>query len=277
MYMQGLQARVTDSQAHLSSSSLKVETYEAIKQGHREELDGLKNRLRVLLLIPFFFISPRNDRPAPVDARSILDPMAIVTEQAEARIRAPKTKGREFWNRGTTVIAWFAIVEAHLTSLTKNWDVEEPNSKRLALPSSWTSIATSGSLYFGIVLSLWQPEIIRGLRLTPYLCRTVLHDLLETRKAMPQWNSAHQRLWFWKAFVIGLSLSVEGTEDRTPGVVILETQTRQCIQEWSIATGVTAWQDAREALVSMVWPKYLQLEAEAVKLWTDSVSQPIVA
>lgn len=278
MFLQSLLSRVKDAQAHLSASTLKVETFVAIKQGHREELDGLRNRLRVLLLIPFFFISPRDDGPSPVDARSILQPMDKLTVEAEARIRAPLTKAREFWNKGTAVIAWFHIIEAHVSSLTKNWDVREDlDSMKPALQSAWTPLVAAGTLYFGVVISLWHQEVTDGLRLTTYLSQMVMHDVLGSRAAMLRWDDEHCKLWFWKAFVVALCLSLEEPEARSPVVVALEGEARHCIQEWSAVSGITAWADARKALESMVWPRYLHLEVEAAKVWIDSVNPPRMA
>jgi hypothetical protein len=270
MFVQSLQSRVREGNITVSVASLKVDKNDDLNvPEHSAEAVGLGGRLVVLLIIPFFFIAPQNVPPAPIDAQGILDRIAVVTAEADARMQSGRVTSAGFLNEGSAYLSWKYILEQHMASFTKRTIMDsrvKMETQPLLCP--WGPIAAAVSLYFGILLHLWQPDALGGLSLRLYLPRTVLSHLYKTSASMRVWDTAHQHLWFWMAFVLALGLWLPMGENPDQEAITIQYHAQECVREWIALSGVTTWEEAKEVLQSVVWPKYIYNDYEASTVWT---------
>lgn len=278
MFVQSLQARVREGNITVSVTALKVDKNDDLNVPQPDaEAAGLGGRLVVLLIIPFFFIAPQNVPPAPVDAQGILDRIAAVTAEADARMQSQRVTSAGFLNEGSAYLSWKYILEQHMASFTKQRTITDSRVKKetQSLLCPWGPIAAAVSLYFGILLHLWQPDALGGLSLRLYLPRTVLLHLLRTRASMREWDTAHQQLWFWMAFVLVLGLWLPMSEDPAQESITIQYHAQECVREWIALSGITTWEEAKEILQKVVWPKYMYNDYEARTVWTMCAAQVV--
>ncbi|VUC35636.1 unnamed protein product [Clonostachys rosea] len=274
IFVNGLSTRVTDVTRVNPQDSTTI--YSAIRRGHREEQAGLENRLKALLMMPYFFSVPQPGVSLGlIDAREFVDKLSDFTKKSEARLFPPED-GRlnEFWIEGTATALFLLLFETHMASMIGTRSRSSLDSRESsALKSAWSPLVAGASLYMGCILALWDLDTARDQNLQRFLVRLIREDVCKTKTWFCEWNEQHQQLWFWKVFVAAMSFAVRPTAEDDDDMVMLREEMNGYISYWSNETGMSTWTEARAALENISWPKYLYVEDEARGVWIEAIKQ----
>lgn len=272
IFVNGLSTRITDVTPVNPQDSTAI--YSMIRKGHREEHSGLENRLKALMMMPYFFSVPQPGVSLGlIDAREFVETLSDFTKKSEARLFPPEDgKLNDFWIEGTATALFLLLFETHMASIIATKGRSSFDSyERPPLKSAWSPLVAGASLYMGCILALWDLDAARDHNLQRYLVRLIREDVCKTMTWFCEWNEQHQQLWFWKVFVAAMSFAVRPTADDDDDLVLLRKEMNEYIKYWSNVTGITTWTEARAALENISWPKYLYAEDEARGVWIGAI------
>ncbi|CAH0020863.1 unnamed protein product [Clonostachys rhizophaga] len=274
IFVNGLSTRVTDVTPVDPHDSSAI--YSMIRKGHREEHSGLENRLKALLMMPYFFSVPQPGVSLGlIDARDFVHRLSEFTKKSEARLfPAEDGKLNDFWIEGTATTLFLLLFETHMASIIAMRGQSSLDSyERSPLKSAWSPLVAGAALYMGCILALWDLHAARDANLQRYLVLLIREDVWKTMTWFCEWNEQHQQLWFWKVFVAAMSFAIRPTAGDEDDLVSLRQEMNRYIRYWSNVTGITTWTEARAALENVSWPNYLYADNEARGVWTDAIKQ----
>lgn len=250
------------------------ETQHLMKLWHNLEPGGLNTRLKAMRMFPYFFSPPPTARrPRKVDATPMLDCLKIITETTcEIPLDPAAHYADRVWNEGGPTRLMLAMVNSHAQSFAKDdgSSSSSPQDKLMTpLLTAWSGLSSTLEIYLHSVLDIagaGEP-IDRGL-----LRRILLilkRDIDQTRDDM---RGTHGRLrqsfCFWKVFTAVFTLARSQSEvtearksARLSGDAKCEVNLEPLrlwfedrVREWSRATEVTDWAEAKDVLMTISWP-----------------------
>lgn len=143
-----------------------------------------------------------------------------------------------------------------------------------SLTAPWCGIAIGASFYLSAVVRQWNT----GLPIEPKLfARLIRMHMLEMKMSEESMlNRGEGRdIWLWLSFVAAYILrSGQAWTNRERQALDQSIQSGmfdQHLRNWSLATGIVNWDDARTSLHKIVWPDIPSVEEKARKIWEDIV------
>ncbi|KAJ5669125.1 hypothetical protein N7462_010195 [Penicillium macrosclerotiorum] len=285
---QGINSYQNDSSA---------EALQLMKMWHVREYGGLNTRLKAMRLFPYFFSPPPlNRRPKPIDALPIFECLKSITKTIDQFRINPTAEGLDqVWNEGGPTKLLLVVVDAHVSSLTRNDEIlgfsSEENLPQSHLQTSWSGILATAALYMHSVLNIANAGEAIECRLLYRILLIMKQDIDQTRDDLSgDRGGLYQTLWFWKVFIGALALGrSQGThiaidmKTAKPSVKCscetnleeLHDWFRNNVRAWSVVTGKKTWKDAEPVLATLAWPAVLsQSERDyAASSWAEGISE----
>lgn len=229
---------------------------------HKHEVQGLDIRLKALKMIPFFFAElPSNATFVDIDISDMLDCLATLTSTAAFRTQEIGFDDQQMiWQEGAATRLLLFVVGSHVESISTKGRKPPPPTP---MASSWCGISAAMGLYLQTILKLWNA----GDPIEPRLHRRILLILRQDLERSRRRSLLLTDLWFWKAFVAAMSLDTQSASAADMILKEMKPAYKMLVMEWSIVTGVTEWEEAREALSRIVWPGVSHGEDSARELW----------
>ncbi|KAL4795204.1 hypothetical protein BDV19DRAFT_363307 [Aspergillus venezuelensis] len=260
---------------------------------HGMEYAGLETRLKAMRMFPYFFTPPppsipRNKRIV-VDAIPIIKCLANITETLD-KVRANETSEQHMhrvWNDGGSTRLLLVLVTSHVSCFLADDEPDFGKSKNCG--TSWGGIAAAMELYMHSVLGIMNNGAPIECRLLYRILGILQRDIEETRHdglTVSNENGLLRSLWLWKAFtgIMAIARSQHACElvplslSRPPATLdpgpcggcscshprqwqerlqIICNWFRDCARSWSVASGMTAWEDVESLLAEIAWPRGL--------------------
>lgn len=282
----------------------------AAGQSAGEQICGNKvdDQPLALWMIPYFLIASQ-DLPVDEDIKNtdFLDDLRLLTVRYGGccRPRPGSTTYASLYS--SPADSWQASGDGVDYSILYLWGVTKNGVALYMHPSrysedeveeayrcSWTSLSVAVGLYIHGPLGLpWPQQAIRG-RPMHWLLHVLQWDLDELEESLTA-STEGRNLWFWKIFV-GISAfsnteaaarAAERRETTAAGRAIspagngvdpadraLKVRFYKRIRLWAKIAGVTEWEEAKDALASIVWPA--TGEELAVAVWNEALGKPLM-
>ncbi|KAL4968475.1 uncharacterized protein BDV14DRAFT_196780 [Aspergillus stella-maris] len=290
----------TDTNNNDSSPDQAIKLYQ---KWHGMEHGGLETRLKAMRLFPYFFTPPPPNIPRSkkivVDAVPIIACLVDITEtldQARASKAPPSETMHRVWNDGGLTRLLLVLVTSHVDCFVADYEQGFSQNEDRRTRTSWGGISAAAELYMHGMLGV----VNNGKRIECRLLYRILcilqRDVEETRCDIFVLTDKHgllRSLWLWKVFmgIMAIARSQHACElvpPRSTATADPDPRARcscsnlcqerlqsaydwflNCARSWSMASGMTAWEDVESVLAEIVWPRVLhgQERQFAAGLW----------
>ncbi|GKU06706.1 unnamed protein product [Fusarium langsethiae] len=234
------------------------EVMAAMHDRYKVEAGGIDLKLRSMEMLPYFFAPLSSMRGfRDIDPFPMIDCLLSLTDISQLRGPATDEKCVQqlLWLEGTAVKLVVASIEAHVESMPGQSDKHHKEKSSDGMKSSWSGLFIAAELYVHQVLGLWTLDVPLEVKFHSHTLGYLSWDLDRSHSCLEAGSTAASNFWFWKAFVGAFSLARHIETDRQVVLYPLRRQFIKLIYKWSEATGIKTWEEAREVLVSIVWPK----------------------
>lgn len=238
------------------------------------EAGGLNLKLKTMEMLPYFF-APLSSIIGfrHINASRTVDSLLALTEicQLGVSIKGLNPILRRMWLEGAATKLILAAVETHMDSLCGYGDKTRDREMPLGMESSWSGIHIAAELYLHQVLRLWNVGGLLEVNFHLHILAYLSWDLAKSEGVLDAGPIATSKLWFWKAFVGAFSLARHMKVNHQQVLDSLKSEFLQHLSNWSRATGVNRWEEARGALVDIAWPgSAFADDALAERTWHQS-------
>lgn len=252
-----------------------------LSRGVTQPMADFNDRLLVLWLMPYFHLANQDLRSEDLDATEFIHSLRAITSKycgCRASRKRQTTSCHKERESGAYVTRFF------LSGLSKRG--EGPVSRSESSDNfrgSWAGFSITMGFYLYGLVGLGSPEDLIDGRALGWLMRMLQRDIKKGLK-MGMDSDRGGPFWLWKvvlgAFAVvsawRLSMSTADIEKDTFGselvLVKLKLWFYAKIRLWSKHTNIRKWEDARDVLASVVWPKSAAGEQLASVTWEEAVS-----
>jgi hypothetical protein len=159
------------------------------------------------------------------------------------------------WLEGAATRLILRAIQSHIETVPGKGDRTRHEKVPIGMRSSWSGILIVAELYIHQVLGLWNLERLLEVKFHTHILTYLHWDLVRSESCLEGGSIAASDLWFWKAFVGAFSIARHIEIHRQSVLHTLQSRFIELLYKWSIATGITIWEGAREVLVDIAWPR----------------------
>jgi hypothetical protein len=228
----------------------------------------LEMRLNAMKLLPFFFaILPSSTYFHNIDASPLIEHLKHVTMSTQtASEDRYKCDPSWEWIEGSESRLLCATISSHFSSLFEDDMFSSSGSAKYSI--SWSGMCAASSLYMYSVLELWDSgETMDSSLFCRFLC-IMKKDLENTVDTLGSGDASD--FWFWRAFLGMYSIAKQQAHSSDSRLDDLADVYRGFVETWKDVTGLTAWKDAHQRLVSVAWPDRQGHELEP-SVWGNEI------
>ncbi|KAJ3547601.1 hypothetical protein NM208_g1444 [Fusarium decemcellulare] len=212
---------------------------------------GLDLRLQALRIVPFFFSSVFTDKiPSDIDVCPTIKVLQDITYLHDARHTAESSEVAiaslwRMWNTSGTSRLLFMVFNAHIQSFSDR--IQLPIGGRQPITSSWSGFCVAAGMYFCTVLGIWNRGFPFNSGLHRRMIKILQRDLQRSLSCLETVGKEGQALWFWKAFIGGLSLVHAKSDSCNKWLDVELSALIDKLQTWTVVLTVSI-QESKETM-----------------------------
>ncbi|KAF4969020.1 hypothetical protein FSARC_3674 [Fusarium sarcochroum] len=272
---QGFKARILGSDAlkdmFRQNNTAEFSTFvDLIYYWKTQNVGHLEMRLNAMKLLPFFFaaLSP-STQFHNIDASPLIDCLRNVTISTQtANEDRYKCDPNWEWVEGSESRLLCATIGSHFSSLFEDDMTFSSSQARYSI--SWSGMCAASSLYLHSVLELWNGGEPMESCLFRRFLSILKRDLDQTIDTLGSDDSSD--FWLWRAFLGAYSIARYQARVHDPALADLESEFSDFVETWKRKTGLTLWEEAQIALVSVAWPLH-QPHDLGSDVWKRAIEQ----